>query len=444
MKKMKFLVSQLYMLALMALPFISSSCSDDDDDPKVEITSLGIEDGATVNVGQIIQLEAQINNTNTQGEIEYNWEVNGENVSNVSNYTFMANEKGTYTITLNITNNNDNFQKSISINAQMYPSSFYVVNEGKYGTPGSVNRYQKGEWNYKIISKLGNTSTVGVVNGNYIYIVSKDSPFLVKAKLSDYSIVDKIEDGLGDNGQGNNFCIINDQTGILTTTNGAFKVNLNPLTLGEKLNDMDNVRNDKEDIYKTENYLFIRSQETVKVYNINDLSFNKQIGTEIKTGFALTKDGMLWTANENKLIGIDTTTLNSKDIELPDDMKIYYNQWSYTPTGLCASITENVLYFANTTQEGSSIYGKHIYKFNIRTKSATPLFSTPAENMSIYGAGIQVDPKNGDVYLIYKQDGWGNESCNTNIYVVDGITGTQKAIIDYTGEYWFPSTITFQ
>ena len=69
MKKMKFLVSQLYMLALLALPFISSSCSDDDD-PKVEIT-LGIEDGATVNVGQIIQLEAQINNTNTQGEIEY-------------------------------------------------------------------------------------------------------------------------------------------------------------------------------------------------------------------------------------------------------------------------------------------------------------------------------------------------------------------------------------
>ena len=53
MKKMKFLVSQLYMLALLALPFISSSCSDDDD-PKVEIT-LGIEHGATVNVGQIIQ-----------------------------------------------------------------------------------------------------------------------------------------------------------------------------------------------------------------------------------------------------------------------------------------------------------------------------------------------------------------------------------------------------
>lgn len=123
MKKMKFLVSQLYLLTLLALPFISSSCNDDDE-PKAEITSLGIEDGATVNVGQIIKLEAQINNTNTQGGIEYNWEVNGESVSHESNYTFMASKKGTHTITLNITNNTDNFQKSISINAQMYPSSF--------------------------------------------------------------------------------------------------------------------------------------------------------------------------------------------------------------------------------------------------------------------------------------------------------------------------------
>ena len=57
MKKMKFLVSQLYMLALLALPFISSSCSDDDDDPKVEITSLGIENGATVNAGQAVELK---------------------------------------------------------------------------------------------------------------------------------------------------------------------------------------------------------------------------------------------------------------------------------------------------------------------------------------------------------------------------------------------------
>lgn len=52
MKKMKFLISQLYLLALFALPFVSTSCSDDDDNStKVEISSLGVEDGTTIVTG---------------------------------------------------------------------------------------------------------------------------------------------------------------------------------------------------------------------------------------------------------------------------------------------------------------------------------------------------------------------------------------------------------
>lgn len=70
MKKMKFLISQLYLLALFALPFVSTSCSDDDDNStKVEISSLGVEDGTTIVTGQIIQLEAQL--SNPQGEVHY-------------------------------------------------------------------------------------------------------------------------------------------------------------------------------------------------------------------------------------------------------------------------------------------------------------------------------------------------------------------------------------
>ena len=70
---MKFLISQLYLLALFALPFVSTSCSDDDDNStKVEISSLGVEDGTTIVTGQIIQLEAQL--SNPQGEVHYSWQ----------------------------------------------------------------------------------------------------------------------------------------------------------------------------------------------------------------------------------------------------------------------------------------------------------------------------------------------------------------------------------
>ena len=94
--------------------------------------------------------------------------------------------------------------------------------------------------------------------------------------------------------------------------------------------------------------------------------------------------------------------------------------------------------------EGYSVYGKNIYKYNVETKNATLFFSAPAADKSVYGAGVQVDPRNGDVYIIYTEDGWSTHYLNTNIYIANGVTGTQKEVIDYTGTYWFPSTIAFQ
>lgn len=435
---MKNLISQLYLLALLTLPLIATACSDDDDNtPKVEIISLGVEDGTTVMTGQAVQLEAQVNNP--QGEVQYSWTTNGKVTSSQSTYVFQSDVAGTYTIKLTITDDNKTAEKSINI--IVIKPSFYVINEGKDNA--SVNKYMQGEWQYNIVQGLGKTSTVGIINDGYMYIVCKMSPFLVKMDLKNNQIVNKVDNGLGNNVQGQNFCIVNNEMGILTTNNGAFKINLNQLTVGEKLSGLEDVSNDNEYIYKTDKYIFISSGTAIKVYNTNNISFKQDIAHQIKTGFAQTKDGTLWAANDNKLIKINVETLNSEEVELPNELSVYYNQWAYTPTGLCASTTENALYFAQMITEGYSVYGKNIYKYNTETKSATKFFSTPADDQSVYGAGVQVDPRNGDVYLIYTEDGWSTHYLNTNIYVADGVSGTQKAIIDYTGTYWFPSSITF-
>ena len=140
MKKMKFLISQLYLLALFALPFVSTSCSDDDDNStKVEISSLGVEDGTTIVTGQIIQLEAQL--SNPQGEVHYSWSTAGKEVSTQSTYTFQSDVTGTHTITLTVTANNEAQEKSINIIVVKPP--FYVINEGQ--GKGSVNRYKHEE-----------------------------------------------------------------------------------------------------------------------------------------------------------------------------------------------------------------------------------------------------------------------------------------------------------
>ena len=86
----------------------------------------------------------------------------------------------------------------------------------------------------------------------------------------------------------------------------------------------------------------------------------------MKTGFAQTKDGNIWAANSQSLIKINPKTLDETTVELPDNINVFYNQWAYTPTGLCASTTENALYIVNTTvvpgAYGDSYYGKNIYK----------------------------------------------------------------------------------
>lgn len=177
---------------------------------------------------------------------------------------------------------------------------------------------------------------------------------------------------------------------------------------------------------KQTNTYSISSKNTIKVYNTNDLSFKQDIAYQIKTGFAQTKDGTLWGANGNKLIKINVETLDYEEVELPNGLSVFYNQWGYTPTGLCASITENALYLVQMFEEGYSVYGKNIYKYNVETKNATLFFSAPAADKSVYGAGVQVDPRNGDVYIIYTEDGWSTHYLNTNIYIANGVTGTQK------------------
>ncbi|EJX08139.1 protein containing PKD domain protein [gut metagenome] len=444
MKEMKHWVSSLFLTALLTLPFIMSSC--DDDDPFTGVAHMGIEDGATVNVGEEVELEAQLNLI--EGDIAYRWTVNGEEVETDDDYTFVAPKPGSYSIELTATGANGTFQKSITLNAQMYKSNFFVINEGQYGkSKGSLNKYSAGEWTYNYVKGgFGKTSTMGEIHGEYMYVVSKEEMFLAKVRLSDGKIVDKLDRKgvLGANGQGNSFCIANDEYGVLTSTNGAFKVNLNDLSKIEKLSNMnDNLRQDKEDICKVDDQIFIITKNKVKVYNAADLTFKKELSQAVNTGFALSKDGSLWAANDNKLVKINVKTLDTEEITLPDGLSVYYNSMAYTPSGLSASTTENALYFAKKTGEGWSIYGKDIYKYDIDQQKATEFFEAPEDDKSIYGAGVNVNSNNGDVYIVYTEDGWGDHYKNTNIYVADGQTGHQKAIIDYSGELWFPSKIVF-
>lgn len=336
---------------------------------------------------------------------------------------------------------------------------FYVLNEGQGNA--SINHYKDGRWQLNVFQSnnggetLGVTGTVAVYDDNAMYIVTKEAPFLTKVGLNNFVkkaalADDAIED------QACNFALIDKNRGVLTTQSCAYIVTLDPLAIGAEPFHDGGPMSVRGDVTVSGNYIFLlgtaNADNAILIYDATTLEYVKSVGAAV-TGFAKTP-GAVWAANGDKLVKVNVTDLSSEEITIGDGCSVFYNQYVYTPTGLQASRKGDALYFANThsvpTEWGSSEYGRDIYKYEIASKTATKIFSAPVQGeneYNIYGAGVNVDPRTGDLYLTYVEDGWGQHSLNTDIYVTDA-NGTQKNRIPYTSEnetvFWFPSMLIFR
>lgn len=332
-----------------------------------------------------------------------------------------------------------------------YRGGFYVLNEGGSTTPeASINYYADNTWQLRIDQannageKLGVTGTTAVFDNKYMYVVSKMSPYLVKIRLSDFVRVDAITEDAFD-GQARGFALVDSKTGVLTTTAGAYRVTLDPLALAAEPFVVSNSL--RGDVIVTGGYIFLleKTDNAVAVYDSSTFKFVKNAGAAV-TGFAQIGNA-LWAANEDKLVKIDLSALTSEEFPLGDGLSVSYNSMAFTPTGLHASPSGEVLYFV---QAQSAWTGRDIYKFTIATGKAEKFFAAPVvggNQYSTYGAGVNVNPDTGDLYLVYTEDGFSDHYLNTDIYVV-GADGTEKQRIPYTSEnetvYWFPSVVLFR
>ena len=167
-------------------------------------------------------------------------------------------------------------------------------------------------------------------------------------------------------------------------------------------------------MYVSGDYLFIIVDNTIKVYKSNDLSYIKDLEAA-NTGFARAKDGSLWAANETQLAKINIKDLTSETIDLPEGYAVNYNSFAYTPSCLCASISENALYFVKKDGWNS----KDAYKYDITSGDLKKIMTAP-------------------------ENGYGDHYKNNKIVIADGINETPLEIIDYSGYFWFPSKIVFK
>ena len=318
-----------------------------------------------------------------------------------------------------------------------FSKGFFIVNEGQFGKSGGVINFYSSITNevdtnlFVAINPgkdLGNTTQYAAIYNEQMYLVSKQGDF-VTANPNTLLETGRIVDFNKVAADGRAFCGVNEDLGLVSTSNGIFKLNLNPLSVGEKI---EGITGQVGEMLQYRGHVYAMGKNKIHVINTTTWAIEKTFDYG-KSGLTVSKDGMIWSTHDNLLLKINPYTLEMETIAMPNDIKASYNTWVWTAGSLSASKQENALFFVS---------GMNVYKYVIGDIASlnSPLFTVPAGRM-IYGAGINVDPKSNQV-VVTTVVGWGQDAAKNNLYFYDGTTGTLKKNIFYEG-IWFPSMILF-
>ena len=318
-----------------------------------------------------------------------------------------------------------------------FSKGFFIINEGQFGKNGGVINFYNSFTN-KVDTNLfvkinpgkdlGNTTQFATIYNEQMYIVSKQGD-LVTANPNTLIETGRIENFNKVAADGHAFCGINEELGLVSTTKGIFKLNLNLLSLGDRI---DGITTKVGELLQYRGHVYAVGNGKIHVINTTTWEVEKTFDNG-KSGLTVSKDGMIWSTHDNLLLKINPYTLEMETIEMPNKIKASYNSWAWTQGSLTASQQENALFFVS---------GMNVYKYVIGdiTSLNTPLFTVPAGRM-IYGTGMSVDPKSNQV-LVTTIVGYGQDSAKNNLYFYDGTTGSLKKNLFYEG-IWFPSMILF-
>lgn len=434
------------LLILLSFSFFTTSCEKEPKLDAPQIASIGISADTTITLGSSLKLTptqvAQLGTT-------FQWKVNNNVVSTEPNFVFEPKEEGVYSLSYQATNEAGTAIKEVTITVKKYYKGILIVNEGWFGHEnGSVNYFNLNTNTQHLdIFKtnnpgleLGTTTQYGTVQGGNLYIISKMGRSIVVADAS--TMKEKGSLTLESSISGRAFTAVSNQFGVLTTSKGAYKLNLNPLSLGQVLPGLEEVSNKQcGGVYANDKFIFVISQtKGALIYDATTLKLEKTI-EGIEVGFARTKDGAVWASKkQSTLVKIDPITLATTEYPLPSTIKIHNSWGAWNAGSLCASYKENALYF---TKAGAWGGGNQIYKYIPGQESSLDkVFATGKADDAFYGASIAVDPATDNVVATYVKDGWGDSFSDNRLVIFNGKTGAEVKRITFE-HFWFPSMILF-
>lgn len=405
----------------------------------------------SMNPGETLEIHPEVI---SGSPIRYKWYLNGENVSTTEGFTFSASSPSRMLLELELENEAGTVSLSgrINVSGEM-GEGFYIINEGWFGHDnGSVSFYNTenntirhnafAENNYG--ESLGITSQSATLWNGKMYICSKqDNTLAVVDPNTLYAT--KVTGHLAGSLQTYEMIGIDNDYAILTHNGYFSRIDLNT--------------------YETKTYMMVGNtwggtgSGTMfggrLILNVNgdnlyaidpaELSADTPTFSRIDvftsggTRFVECSDGYLYTIESKKdgtrnLARIDRN-LNVEKKAIRED----YNPSSfstYTEDSFCGTPDGDFYYIA----------GGRIYHATWEDPAPEEAFTAAEPGMMLYGAGIRVNPSNGELVATYVSTGEesGTEIYNGNLVArYDGSTGEKVGECRNSG-YFFPATVIFR
>ena len=434
-------IQGFFIIAVLAAAGLTSCSKDNEAEVTVpQIVSPGLKDGKdTIYIGDSRVLGPELADVKNP---HFQWLVNGVEASTDSLFTFTATKRGDYTISYQVISGNSfsTYYYSIKVLGK-FENGFFLINEGWFGhEPGDVNFYRNGEDSvYQYVFQrnnpgktLGTTTDYGAIYNDKMYLVSKQGAFVVAdpGTMKETGRIDQLP------AAANSFCGVNDNTGLIGTADGVYPVNLQTLSVGDKLS---SVGGQIGGMIQAGAYVLVMSQsDGIVALNSNDFSLAKQLSAA-DVGFAMTPDGTVWAGQGKYLFAIHPQTLTVDTIDVPFDINGSWGAWNAGM--LSASTVENAVFIGKTNVWGAG--GNEIYKYAAGNPASlqTPFITIPA-GRELIGAAVRYNPGNNTVVVTDVKSGYGQNYADNALYIYDASSGALQKTVAYTG-FFFPALPAF-
>lgn len=326
-----------------------------------------------------------------------------------------------------------------------YENGFFIINEGWYGhgtgsvsffdaTAGTLQDsvFQK-ENDGKTFDPASSTVQFATIFNKNLYVVSKARGPLVVADAMTLKETGRIAGSTAYDWRA--FVGLNEDLGLLSSSNGIYQVDLKTLKPGDKLPE---VTGQTGDMLKAGNYVYTLSQASgAVIYNLKDLTVAKKI-KGVTLGFAQTPDKKVWYTAGKFLYSSDPITLAKDSVELPFTPATTWFAWFASP--MIASTKDNAVYLLKSPSFGG---GKELYRYiaGDPTSVSKPFITTP-DKQSFYKKNLGYNPKTNQIVTTTVQDGYGVNYAVNNIYFYDATSGALIKQMPYSG-YFFPAMFVF-